>query len=472
MISTIYIVTDLGPGDGGKGGIIHSLAKETNASLIIKRGGAQGSHGIKTSDGKTFSFSQWGCGTIDNIPTFLSSQMVISPLAIEQEEKALRERINIPDPYDLLFVDHDCICASPYHRIASQLEELKLGNSPHGTIGSGIGQAYRLDLESLHKLTLFSRDLINEEVVKSKLHGQRDFYRDKYFNLYNQFRDLDLDSDMLESIAIDNDGSELEVPIDDARLFKDNLLLLFEDEYFYFIVEHSLAVGKKLKIRPLRDVLSKYSGVAIVESSHGVLTDAKTGIVPHVSAIRTLPNFTQDMLRIAMFNGRIYNIAVHRAYEIRHGAGPLPTYDRDFTDNMIPNSHKMDNRWQGSVRAGALDINLIKHAIDSCQIKFDGIAITWFDQFLFQTDDKVSNWPICTGYDSERRDSEELVDYLKRVKPIIKDHPFRNSLVDEEAMLKFVSDTLSQYIDIPLWILSTGPTEVEKLYSRNFKGGK
>ena len=37
MLDNIYIVTDLGPGDGGKGGVVHALAVRKNASVIIPR---------------------------------------------------------------------------------------------------------------------------------------------------------------------------------------------------------------------------------------------------------------------------------------------------------------------------------------------------------------------------------------------------------------------------------------------------
>ena len=37
----VYIVTDLGPGDGGKGGVVHKIASQFNAHTIVKVGGAQ-----------------------------------------------------------------------------------------------------------------------------------------------------------------------------------------------------------------------------------------------------------------------------------------------------------------------------------------------------------------------------------------------------------------------------------------------
>ncbi len=154
MLENIYIVTDLGPGDGGKGGIVHFLSKKIGASVIIKRGGAQGSHGVRTSFGESFNFSQWGCGTLEGIPTYCSEQMIISPVGLENESDALK-RLGIYEPYTLLSVDPNCICATPLHRISSQLEELVLGNNPRGTVGTGVGRACRMSDEENAALKVF-----------------------------------------------------------------------------------------------------------------------------------------------------------------------------------------------------------------------------------------------------------------------------------------------------------------------------
>ena len=44
---------------------------------------------------------------------------------------------------DLLTVDEEALCATPYDGIASRIKELVLGENPRGTVGSGVGQAYR-----------------------------------------------------------------------------------------------------------------------------------------------------------------------------------------------------------------------------------------------------------------------------------------------------------------------------------------
>ena len=51
----VFIVTDLGGGDGGKGGVVHKICTETKAHTVVKVGGAQGSHGVHTIRGENFA---------------------------------------------------------------------------------------------------------------------------------------------------------------------------------------------------------------------------------------------------------------------------------------------------------------------------------------------------------------------------------------------------------------------------------
>lgn len=436
MLERIYIVTDLGPGDGGKGSIVHSLSRKIDASIIIKRGGAQGSHGVRTSSGESFNFSQWGCGTLEGVPTFLSEQMIISPIGLVNESEALK-RLGIYDPFALLSADPSCICATPFHRIASQLKELLLKNSPRGTIGTGVGQAYRMSNALGSEMTIRASELQNRTTIRKKLQLQLDYYKTKY-------------ADITPNSGLPSD----------AELIAENLDLLHDNGFLPYILDLFDDIGKKLKLTSL-DKIIKSNGSAIVECSHGVLTDAETGLKPHVSAIRTLPKFTVKMLRDAEYNGQITNYAVHRAYEIRHGAGPLPTYDPNFTSKMLPDSHKDKNRWQGTVRAGALDFNLLRYALDaSSDTQFDGLCLTWFDQIL--ACGRV--WPLCIGYKNAPKTDEPFTEFLKRVQPITTEHAIKKPISKRE-LFELVGDTLYGFLNVPLKILSIGPTELDKISS-------
>ncbi len=439
----VYVITDFGPGDGGKGGIVHALscAQDDEINLIIKRGGAQGSHGVRTSYKESFNFSQWGCGTLEGIPTFCSEQMIISPVGLRNESEALK-RLGITDPFLLLNIDPNCICATPFHKISSQLEELLLGKNPRGTIGTGVGRAYRMLNEQGEQITLRASELQSPAIIRRKLQQQCAYYQAKYKN-------------MSEDLFLS----------EDIELARENLNLLKDNNYLQYCLDLFVAIGRKLSFMELHKALSQ-SGTAIVECSHGVLTDAGMGLKPHVSAIRTLPKFTSKMLRSAGYDGRIINFAVHRAYEIRHGAGPMPTYDAEFTKAALPGSHKDTNRWQGTVRTGALDFNLFRYALECCkETPMDGLCLTWFDQIIKNN----RTWPICATYKNPALVNEDYVEYLKnQAEPEIKNHFVKDGLSNSK-LFDFVANVLQKYTDLPLMMLSIGPTELDKISSKNIR---
>ena len=419
----VIIVTDLGPGDGGKGSIVHSLSYKYDASVIIKRGGAQGSHGVRTSSGERFNFSQWGCGTFEGVPTFLSEQMVISPVGLINEAETLRNH-GVSNPFLMISADPNCIVATPFHRISSQLEEIKLRDHPHGTVGTGIGKAYEMAMTLGEDFTLRTYELESSEIIRKKLSRQLDYYKELYLKL-----------------------GEDDVLDDDVKHLIINQERLKDESFMSFVIEVFINVGKVLRLNTLPEVL-KMDGLAIFECSHGVLTDAEKGFKPHVSKIRTLPEFSESMVRKAGFSGKINHLAVHRAYEIRHGAGPMPTYDETFTEKMLPGSHKDENRWQGKVRAGPLDFNLVNYALKATEVNFDGIYLTWFDQIL-----KTGRiWSYSTRYENGTKN------------PIITAKKIQNP-ISKNDLFALVNEVIQTETGLNLRCLSVGPTEVEKIYS-------
>ena len=70
-------------------------------------------------------------------------------------------------------------------------------------------------------------------------------------------------------------------------------------------------------------------------------------------------------------------LGLTRAYSTRHGAGPFPTWDREFTASLV-NRGNPPNDWQGSLRAGPLDLVLLEYAARICHV--DALAVTCLDQ--------------------------------------------------------------------------------------------
>jgi adenylosuccinate synthase len=452
----IIIVFDLGPGDGGKGGMVHKLAHYHKAHTIIKVGGAQGSHGVSTKR-QNFAFSQWGCGTFEGVRTHITPLMVVSPEGLLNEADALRYH-GVINPFDLLTVDRRAICATPYHGIASRLKELARGRNPRGTIGTGVGDAFRSSVSD-PELTIRVDDLSSDSgaafrFVSRKLRSVR----------INQIKALG--KLQRESVFLRSDKDAVEAEFD----------LLHDDGFLDHCVDRFLEVGRVLKIVDpdfMKREIFTTDGVAIVESSHGVLTDSHFGFHPHVSAIRTLPSFSHDMLVDAGFTGEVVKIGVHRAYSVRHGAGPMPTADPDMNDNLLPGSSKGENRYQGKIRVGPLDFVLLRYAIDVCggPGAIDGLAISWFDQIS-----RNGVWKTCNRYDdydnnyfaSDERIrvyggesyQQKLCSSLFACKPEIVSIELPNS-VGEQCRL--CDRELHDKLGVPVHLISFGPAEQNKI---------
>ncbi len=455
----LYIVTDLGPGDGGKGGVVHAISYRGRAHTIIKVGGAQGSHGVTTAGGDRFAFSQFGCGTFEGVRTHISHRFILSPEGLLNEAKALRYDCGLHDVFDLLTVDQDALCATPYHGIASRIKELARGHDPRGTIGTGVGEAYR-DSERYPERILRVRNLTDPD-LRDRITAVRDAVSHEV-------------SSLAEAGFLPEDRSTAERELD----------LLQDDGFLDYVVQRFREAARLISIVDAewlsRNVLAR-EGVIVAEGSHGVLTDRYQGFHPHTSAIRTLPRFTRAMFREAGYDGDIVAIGVTRAYQIRHGAGPMPTADEAMAEDLLPGSHKDENRYQGKVRVGPLDLVLLRYALAACggPETFDGLAVTWFDQIQ-----KNGLWKLCDRYRGVTesaffKSADEIKARLGDTAEQL-NHQYElgqrlRACVPELIELNVASDigrgelydlcagVLQEKVSVPIRMVSFGPTERDKM---------
>lgn len=459
MTSKVYVVTDLGPGDGGKGGVVHKICDMSQIHTVIKRGGAQGNHGVRTSKGEQFAFSQWGCGTLSGIPTHLSEQMIISPEGLLNEAEHLKYLHGIHNAFSLLTIDEEALCATPFHGVASRLRELARGNNPRGTIGTGVGEAYR-SYQKLPELAIKARDLTAPD-LRDRLAAIRDHVR----------------SELQPIIAGNFLSDDVTAATKEARLLED-------DGFLNYIINRFAEVAKQVRVvgrEYLGETILAQEGAAVVETSHGVLTDRLAGFHPHTSAIRTLPRFTHGMLRNAGYDGQIVDLGVTRAYAIRHGAGPLPTTSPEMAERLLDGSAKHDNRYQGKVKVGPLDFVLLRYAIEACggPRSFDGLAVTWFDQIL--TD---GIWEMCDKYagatdptffkpsgeikvnhgggDQQFEHQSALGQKLLDCSPETTHLPVGMD-IGNGGLYDVCADTIQAHTEVPVRMVSVGPTELDKL---------
>lgn len=456
-----YIVTDLGPGDGGKGTVIQKLCSLKNAHTVLKTGGAQGSHGVRTAKGESFAFSQFGCGTFGGSRTHITKLFVMDPLGLMKEGETLASEWGIGNIFDLITVDQMSLCITPYHRIASELVELSHKDKPRGTVGVGGGQAVR-DAENHPELAFCAKDL-GKPYSRELLDAIRQ----------QKIRDLaDIIANVSELLPADIELAQKQISHLYDEGFVDRIISAFDRFAKQVLIVDEEYIKKNIIFRP---------GVMVVESSHGVLTDKYHGFHPHTTALQTLPKRTVDMFEEYGYEGKIVKLGITRAYQIRHGAGPMVTASDALTEILLPHSHKEDNRWQGKVRTGALDLVMLRYAIEVCGGPkfFDGLCITWMDQI-----EKAGTWNLCDSYNGmNARDlfsrngsikvrrgngAKQLLLQQKLSEALLMCQPNVTVInlpqnVDREHLTDLCVQTLEEKLGVPVRMISFGPTELDKV---------
>ncbi|MFA7193458.1 MAG: adenylosuccinate synthetase [Candidatus Paceibacterota bacterium] len=457
----VFIITDLGGGDGGKGGVVHGVSSKMRAHTVIKVGGAQGSHGVRTSKGQSFNFSHFGCGTFEGVLTHVSPLMVIDPIRLLEEGNDLRFKKGIPETWDMLTVDENCLCSIPYHGITSRLRELSKKDQQKGTVGVGTGEA-TIDAELHPELALYVKD-ISQPGLREKIEAIRNFQIKK-----------------LKPI-IENLDNRLK---SDKNFWDEELMLLNAPEFIDWIFDRLNDFQKHVRVvssEHLKEKILSKDGVAVVESSHGILTDRYYGFHPYVSRLRTVPSRVIDFLETIGYEDEIVHLGVTRAYQIRHGAGPMVTEDPELVDKLLPGSAKDDNRWQGKVRVGPLDFVALRYSIEVCggPEAFDGIAVTWLDQIQ-----EIGSWQTCDAYqgvedsnffsstgsilvrrgedENQIQHQEALGKQLQACKPVVQSEslaPF-----SDQSLVSLVSEVMIDKLGVPLKMVSLGSTELHKRY--------
>jgi len=455
-----YPLTDIGGGDGGKGTTLHKLCDLRRPHTVLKEGGSNGNHGVHTSKGQIFGFSQFGCGTFGGARTHITDRFVVYPEGILNEGNALRYEYGITDIYKMITIDENALCATPFHGLASRLRELARKDNPRGTVGTGVGEAY-VDSLVHPDLAIRAKDLLDPNLRKR-------------LETIRQQKIVDL-KEVLETDFLFEDWIEARSMID----------LLHSEKFVDRTVEKFREMAKRVEIVDgdycRRKIFSR-SGVIVCESSHGVLTDRYYGFCPHTSKLRTIPNLMAwDHLKD--YDGEIVKLGVTRAYAIRHGAGPLVTekYGMIGTAGILPFECEPADRYRGAARVGALDCVALRYAINVCggPQAFDGLVVTWFDRI-----ETLGLWQYCSKYEHAddpeffspegeivvRRGEdavqlarqERLGQYLKQCRPKLQSYVLLDGTTRDEVV-KLCADTIGGELGIPVRMISFGPTEKDKV---------
>lgn len=202
-----------------------------------------------------------------------------------------------------LYVHADCPITTPYEIVYQRRDEL---NVEHGTCGVGVGSTW--ERESMgHHITF--KDLFYDSVLRVKL----ELLRDKYY--YSK--------------------EDVEPFIMDCRNVREAAQVDIIDE------------------APV--------GQLVFEGAQGLLLDRENGFFPHVTRGHT---GMTNVLKIG--KDRVYNVyLVTRAYQTRHGVGPMTNQATPFFIEKDPDEANVDGGFQGEFRRSMLDVDLLRYAVMS-----------------------------------------------------------------------------------------------------------
>ena len=334
-------VVDLGYGDAGKGSIVDFLVRRESAKWVVRfNGGPQAAHNVVLDDNTHHTFSTWGSGTFAGANTYLQRQVFVDPVAAHAESVALISA-GVSRPYSRLFIEGNCGVITPWHVAENRIDERLRGKVRHGSCGAGFGAA-RFD--QLHRTQGYME-------LGAFLNG-----RAKALDAFKWIMDY-------KAGVLRRRRPECEDTHEWKQFFD------VSDQQIHTWFEHCVGMAELCVIDEDEDFPIDIGDVVIGEGAQGVMIDEKHGAPKH----RTWSNCTFENF---MWSEECVRLGVHRTYAVRHGPGPLPW---EF-DDAAPDLHNGVNEWQGMVRMGLLDFDVLRGAVAYCG-RVDELAVTWVDHW-------------------------------------------------------------------------------------------
>jgi len=377
-VEPAYIVTDLGFGDAGKGLLVDHLVRRTGARWVVRHGGgAQAGHNVITSDGRHHCFAQFGAGSfVPGTRTHLSRHFLLHPTALLVEARVLAD-VGVADALERVEVDERALVITPYHQAACRLRELLRGDTRHGSCGVGIGEVVS-DAMIAGDDALRAGDL-RDAVVTLRLAERA---RERLLSTLGAARmRASNDARIHEELMVFEDASLATRWVESTRAFADSVTLADAN-----------ALNRHLA----------QAGAVVFEGAQGVLLDQDWGFHPHTTWSRTTSANARTLLAEACPGRPIVSLGVMRSYAIRHGAGPMPSEAIAVPLDRERERHNPSNAWQDSLRTGALDLVLLRYALE-VEGDVNGLVVTHMDVLAGH-----SRWPLVTGYEDDAGFTQRL----------------------------------------------------------------
>ena len=164
------IVIGLGFGDEGKGNFTSYLCSNSKNPIVVRfSGGQQAGHTVMFN-GVKHIFSNFGSGSLQNIPTYFTEHTCLYINNIDIEKNILEKLGFSP----VLYVHPKAKITTPYDIIYGRIIE-KINR--FGSCGLGVGSTmYRYDYTTYK---LYAIDFLYEHILIEKLNKINEYYRNK-----------------------------------------------------------------------------------------------------------------------------------------------------------------------------------------------------------------------------------------------------------------------------------------------------
>ncbi|MEM1041466.1 MAG: adenylosuccinate synthase [Bacteroidota bacterium] len=417
-------------GDEGKGKVVDLLAPDVD---IVARyqGGANAGHTIAWDD-KKFVLHLIPSGIFHAGTTcVIGNGVVIDPVALMKEISTIKE-LGF-EVEGRLFISHNAHLIMPYHKAVEQARERYRDAGAIGTTGRGIGPAY---VDKFARTGIRVVDLLDRDVLRRKLKD-----------------------------AIDEKNAILRGVYDAETLDVDQMI----EEYVAF--DHEIDPFVKNTTEYLNAALKDGQRV-LAEGAQGSLLDVDFGTYPFVTSSHPTAGGCCTGLGVPPTAvDRV--IGIVKAYSTRVGNGPFPTeLDGDAEHDPAGIGQKLRDVGQeyGATtgrprRCGWLDLVALRYT--TAVNGFTDLAVTKLDVLA-----GLDELKVCTRYRIGGKETDRFPNdlaTLERAEPVYESFAGFGDVTGADSLdalpgtardyLGFMSD----FLDVPIAMVSTGPKRSETL---------
>ena len=425
-MKTNLAVVGLQWGDEGKGKIVDILSEHFDC-VARYQGGHNAGHTVNVGNRRHVLHLIPSGIFQPNVKCVIGGGVVLDPLALIEESQAI-EKMMPESVSGRLYVSNRCHLILPYHRVLEAAIEKQLGERRIGTTSRGIGPAYE---DKMARRGLRVCDLMDPETLPDKIRAQ----------VVEKNR-------VLEALKYPQTVDPEPICESYAR-YGEMIRPLVADTSAY-----------------LNDLIRQGKAI-LFEGAQGTLLDVDHGTFPYVTSSSAAAGGAATGLGISPKH--IHSvIGVSKAYTTRVGGGPFPT------ESLGPSGDQIRDRGNeyGSTtgrprRCGWFDGPAARYA--TMVNALDSVVITKIDVL-----DTFAEIPFCVDYKYKGSILKEFpadAAILANIEPVYKNLPgwqtFTAGTRDWSKLPAAAQDYLkflSNYLGVPLHLVSTGPARDETIH--------